>query len=132
MSNNSTGKNTSNGKSTSKCACHQPCDGIQELQQVLAHGLRHERQSLEGGLAIPPVLFGLEAHRRGSVRRVPWSSFPFLHGQVGQGGAVGDLALQQGADLVRQAIVALDVGDSQPCDVCLPLGLLLAPDGFTI
>ena len=128
MSNNSTGKNTSNGKSTSKCACHQPCDGIQEQQQVLAHGLHHERQRLEGGLAIPLVLSELEAHT--SVRRVPWSSFPFLHGQVGQGGAVGDLALQQGADLVRQAIVALDVGDSQPC--WPPMGSPFEPDGFTI
>ena len=129
MSNNSTGKNTSNGKSTSKCACHQPCDGIQEQQQVLAHGLHHERQRLEGGLAIPPVLFGLEAHQRGYVLLVPC---PFLHGQVGQAGTIGDVAVQEGLDIVRQAAEALDVGDSQPCDVCLPLGLLLAPDGFTI
>ena len=129
MSNGSTGKSTSNGKSTSKCACHQLCDGIQELQHVVAHGLRHKRQSLEGGLAIPPVVFGLEANRRGLVRLVPC---PFLHGQVGQASAIGDLAPQEGLDLVRQAAVALDAGDSQPCDVCLPLGILLAPDGFTI
>ena len=129
MSNGSNGKSTSNGKSISKCACHQLCDGIQELQHVLAHGSRYERQSLEGGLAIPHVVSELELDQRGLVLLVPC---PFLHGQVGQGGAVGDVALQQGVDLVRQAVVALDVGDSQPCDVCLPLGLLLAPDGFTI
>ena len=129
MSNGSTGKSTSNGKSTSKCACHQPCDGIQELQQVLAHGLRHERQSLEGGLAIPHVHFELELDQRGLVLLVPC---PLLHGLVGQASAIGDLAPQEGLDLVHQAAVALDAGDSQPCDVCLPLGLLLAPDGFTI